>query len=146
MPILNNIEWDAFDRKRAHYLFTYPEKQKILINQLKQWLAQNQFDGINIDFENLTEDDLNLLSGFLKRFSTVLHAAGIEVSVDVEAGAAAKWKEIAQQSDFIMAYDEHYTSEAGPIASMSWYTGILKKAIVLAPPGQDRYRNRELRL
>jgi len=102
MPILNNAEGSVFDEKRVHSLLAHPEKQKILIDELKQWLIQNQFQGINIDFENLNENDNALLPVFLKRLSSVLHKAGLEVSTDIEAESPASWKDIAQQSDFVI--------------------------------------------
>jgi len=137
MPVLNNAQKGRFDENRLHLLLSSQARQQKLIAQLSRWLADNGFQGVNIDFENMNADDAVLFPVFLQRLRNELHRNGFAVSVDIEAdNTLVNWRAIAHQSDFVilMAYDEHYSSSgAGPIASFGWYSRLLLKALSEIP-------------
>lgn len=138
MPVLNNAEGGRFDPQRVHRLLTSLLAQHSLAVQIRDWLVQNGFQGINIDFENLYREDYARLARWLRLLHDTLYPAGLRVSVDVEAGGdPAHWREVAAASDFVvlMAYDEHYAGgEPGPIASLGWTQRIVKQALRFIPP------------
>lgn len=139
-PILNNAANGKFDPGRAHELLSNPEFQSALAAQLKKWLVENRFKGINIDFENLGSADIPLLPQFLSRLKAEFKNSNLEVSADIEPkNVEAALKKISPYCSFVvlMAYDEHYLSgAAGPIASMGWYAEILGKALKEINPGK----------
>lgn len=137
MPVLNNAEEGRFDPRRVHHLLTSSFAQQSLALQIRDWLLQNGFQGVNIDFENLYPEDYVRLAQWLRLLHDTLHPVGLRVSVDIEAGGnPAHWKNIAASSDFVvlMAYDEHYAGGApGPVASIEWTQRIIKQALRFIP-------------
>ncbi|MCS6830497.1 MAG: glycosyltransferase [bacterium] len=137
MPVLNNAEAGRFDPQRVHRLLTSAPAQQALAQQIRDWLIQNGFHGVNIDFENLYHEDYPRLVQWLRLLRNTLRPAGLQISVDIEAEAAlAYWRDIADVSDFvvIMAYDEHYAGGApGPVASLEWTQRILQQALRSIP-------------
>lgn len=137
MPVLNNAEGGRFDPRRVHRLLASPFAQRSLALQIRDWLLQNSFQGVNIDFENLYPEDYMRLAQWLRLLHDTLHPVGLRVSVDIEAGGnPAHWKDIAASSDFVvlMAYDEHYAGGApGPVASIGWTQRVVKQALRFIP-------------
>ena len=133
MPVMNNAVASTFDLPRVQLLFSSKTKQRRLAQNVKKWLLENHFQGINIDFENLDQQTNAYLPDFIKYMAEVLHPAGLKVSLDIEPdndmldwGAAAKYCDFA----VVMAYDEHHAgNKVGPLASMGWYTNLLEKAL-----------------
>ncbi|OEH92417.1 S-layer homology domain-containing protein [Bacillus solimangrovi] len=102
-----------------------------LTDDLVSYVKQYNLDGVNVDMENMTPDDRDAFTEFVKMLSEKM-PEGKEVSVAVAAnpkGSTVGWhgsydySEIAKYSDYlmIMSYDESYDgSEAGPVASLSF--------------------------
>jgi len=136
-PILNNAEGEKFDSKRVHLLLGEVRRQRQLAIQLRDWLVENGFQGVNVDFENLYPQDYARLPSFLTLLRSVLQPAGMEVSIDIEAeNKHLNWPATAAACDFVilMAYDEHDSGAApGPIASHPWYQKVLDRAVRKIP-------------
>jgi cellulose synthase/poly-beta-1,6-N-acetylglucosamine synthase-like glycosyltransferase/spore germination protein YaaH/peptidoglycan/xylan/chitin deacetylase (PgdA/CDA1 family) len=132
MPVFSNAELSDFDSKRVHILLTSPAIQTDIINQLRQWVLINNFQGINVDFENMPESDHALYLPFLRRLKAAFAPYHLAVSADLEASQDINWREAASICDFVvvMAYDENGagTKTPGPIASIGWYRGVLARA------------------
>jgi cellulose synthase/poly-beta-1,6-N-acetylglucosamine synthase-like glycosyltransferase/spore germination protein YaaH/peptidoglycan/xylan/chitin deacetylase (PgdA/CDA1 family) len=144
IPVFNNVQTDPyggtgqFKPERVHTLLTNGLLQDRLIMQLRQFLLANRFQGINIDFENLSPaSDYKLLPDFLSRLERSFRPFGLIVTTDIEAGSTAlDWRRIAAASDFVivMAYDEHTeVGPPGPIASIDWYRRVLNRALAEIP-------------
>jgi len=137
LPVLNNATSGRFDPLRVHRLLSSPSAQQALALQIRDWLVHNGFQGVNVDFENLHHGDEARLARWLRLLSNTLHPAGLQLSVDIEAGSPpAYWRDIAAVSDFvvIMAYDEHYAGgEPGPVASLGWTHHLVKQALRFVP-------------
>lgn len=137
MPVLNNAEGGRFDPERVHRLLISASAQQSLALQIRDWLVQNAFQGVNIDFENLYREDYARLAQWLRLLHNTLRPAGLSVSVDIEAGGnPSYWKDAANASDFVvlMAYDEHYAGgEPGPVASLAWTQHVVKQALMFIP-------------
>jgi len=139
MPVFSNAQISAngsgqFDGQRVHVFLHDAVLQQNAINGLRNWCIANRFQGINVDFENLEADDYPLLVPFLKRMkATFAQAPHLAVSVDLEARSTVDWRAVSSACDFVivMAYDEHSESSTapGPIASISWYRNIVRRAV-----------------
>ncbi|MEO8218181.1 MAG: glycosyltransferase [Acidobacteriota bacterium] len=138
LPVLSNANDGLFDAQRVHILFGNELLQRRLAIQLRQWLLQNHFQGLNVDFEGLTPEDSARLPGFLGILRSALAPAGLQLSADIEAGRPGEqMAAIAGPCDFVvvMAYDEHSyrTKKSGPISSIVWFQAVLRKAAAAIP-------------
>jgi peptidoglycan-N-acetylglucosamine deacetylase len=136
VPVFSNAQMSDFDAKRVHVFLTHPEIQDQIIFQLRQWVLSNQFQGINVDFENLLDEDNALYVPFLQRLKASFAPYHLVVSVDLEPSRPINWRAVSSVCDFIvvMAYDEHgERSKPGPIASIGWYRTVLEKATRFVP-------------
>jgi cellulose synthase/poly-beta-1,6-N-acetylglucosamine synthase-like glycosyltransferase/spore germination protein YaaH/peptidoglycan/xylan/chitin deacetylase (PgdA/CDA1 family) len=140
MPVFSNAQVSSngsgvFDGKRVHVFLHDPALQQKAITGLRNWCIANGFQGINVDFENLETDDYPLLVPFLSRMRAAFaqRPHHLLVSVDLEAKNSADWRAVSSVCDFVvvMAYDEHSESSPtpGPIASISWYRDIVRRAV-----------------
>ena len=137
-PSLNNYSDPNFDPVRAHKLLQSAANQEKVAAALRDWLVQQGYQGLNLDFENLQEADYLKLGDFVKLLGDTLHAGRLGLSMDLEA-ERLKSKAMpvyVKANDFIvlMAYDEHDSSAAaGPIASVGWASKLLLDAIKVVP-------------
>ena len=98
-----------------------------IISQLIQAAQDVGMDGINVDFESLSEDVGTHFLEFLRELSIECHKNNLVLSVDNPVpGDFTSHYDRAEQGrvvDYviIMGYDEHYVgSEAGSVASLPW--------------------------
>ncbi|MFI5349231.1 MAG: glycosyltransferase, partial [Elusimicrobiota bacterium] len=136
-PVLDNDGGNGFDPASVHRLLADPSARTAFIAKVVQQLTWVRFDGLNVDFENLSEEDAAMMGPFLQEFARALHGAGMQLSADVTADMPAS--ELASWSsacDFVvlMAYDEHSgAGPAGPIASFGWFRAQLERAAASVP-------------
>jgi len=138
VPFLIN-HWDRELGRKAIY------NRVSLVNQIVSAVNQYGFDGVNIDIENLTHEDRNQHTAFIKTLRESM-PPDKTVSVAVAAnpyGVYYGWagsydyKALGEICDWIMlmAYDEHYYgSEPGPVASSLFTENSLKYALKMIPP------------
>lgn len=98
-----------------------------IISQLIQAAQEVGMDGINVDFESLSEDVGTHFLEFLRELSIECHKNNLVLSVDnpVPEDFTSHYDRAEQGRvvDYviIMGYDEHYVgSEAGSVASLPW--------------------------
>ena len=98
-----------------------------IISQLIQAAQDVGMDGINVDFESLSEDVGTHFLEFLRELSIECHKNNLVLSVDnpVPENFTSHYDRAEQGRvvDYviIMGYDEHYVgSEAGSVASLPW--------------------------
>lgn len=98
-----------------------------IISQLIQAAQDVGMDGINVDFESLSEDVGTHFLEFLRELSIECHKNNLVLSVDnpVPEDFTSHYDRAEQGRvvDYviIMGYDEHYVgSEAGSVASLPW--------------------------
>lgn len=136
-PVLSNAVPGGFDARRVERLLHSAHSQHTLALQLRDWLREQGFQGLNVDFESLTTRDYRRLPTFLRLLHRVLGQAGLQLSIDVEAAEERlDLRRVATTTDFVvlMAYDEHYAEgEAGPIASAGWFNNVLRAALHQIP-------------
>ncbi len=99
-----------------------------IINQLMSYVSQTGMDGINLDFESITETQAPYYIQFIRELSIACRNWNVVLSVDdpVPMSYTAHYnrKEQGLVADYviIMGYDEHHTSseEAGSVASLNF--------------------------
>lgn len=135
-------------------IFPYTSKRERIINQLVASAIEYGFDGINIDFEYITEDIADDYIQFIRELSVKCRINGIILSVDCKVPEASNefynFKAQGEVVDYmiLMAYDEHYGTDsgAGSVASLPWVTnGVINmiedvqaSKVVLALPFYTR--------
>jgi len=113
-------------RSLSHFVLApgSPERKALIADLLA---ATKNFDGLQIDFENVPERDAEAYQSFLrelraglkdKMFTVALAARSRKLNNDVY-----DYEKIKPYVDriLVMAYDEHWsTSKPGPVASIQW--------------------------
>ncbi len=132
--------------------------RKSLIKEIVDVIEEYSLDGINVDIENITHEDKENFTQFIKELRESL-PKDKELSIAVAAnpkGYTSGWhgaydnEKLAQYADYlmIMSYDEHYEGgNPGPISSIQFAEESIKhelknvpsKKIVLGLPFFGRY-------
>ena len=161
---LLNDECDLYDKTDSTY-FAWAQKQgydvwpmiannskieltHIIMNdsQLREKLVKNivnickkySFNGINVDFENMYKEDIDLYSQFIRELTVALHEINVFVSVDVTVpDGSDTWslcfdrQAIGDAADYVvlMAYDQTSVSsnKPGSNSAINWIEKNIKK-------------------
>jgi len=115
--------------------------REAFIENLLTKIKELNFDGLEIDFEMLDQDDAENYLAFLKELKNRLTPLNLELAVDLEARlnneVALDWQRIAEIADKvrIMAYDYHSRTTAipGPISPVGWVQEVLEYALSKIP-------------
>ncbi len=107
-----------------------------LIRNLTDAADKYGFDGINVDFENLTKEEGSHYVQFIRELSVACRHKDLVLSVDNYVPFDFNsFYDIAEQSCYadyimIMAYDEHYVgTEAGSVASLTYVKTALENTL-----------------
>ena len=114
--------------------------RKLFIENLLIEFEKYEFDGINIDFENIYMKDKDKFTQFISELSYEFSKKNIIISVDVTVmDGSENWSlcydrlRISELADYlvIMTYDEHWASskKSGSVASYNWVKNSLNKII-----------------
>ena len=117
------------------------DSRQNLVNQLVTAALKVGLDGINIDFEYLSEDVGIHFLEFLRELSILCHQNNLVLSVDnpVPEDFTSHYDRAEQGRvvDYviIMGYDEHYvgSEEAGSVASLPWVEQGIKDTLEEVP-------------
>jgi len=124
IPMLSNYYNNRWNGDSTMIMLKNPKTRKLLISRIKNLLEKNDFQGINIDFENLPKGTHPYLLQFSKELSASLHAEGYITTIDINpTDEGVTYKDISQYYDFIflMAYNEHSPDDdPGSISSLSF--------------------------
>lgn len=115
-----------------------------LMEGLIQAVTEAEADGINVDFESLSEACGVHFLQFIRELSVACHKKGLVLSVDNYAPQSGTWyynrKEQAVYSDYlvVMAYDEHWNGggEAGSTASYPFTEQAVTETLEEVPAEQ----------
>lgn len=113
-----------------------------IISQLIAAAENTGLDGINVDFETLSEDAGPHFLEFLRELSIECHKRNLVLSVDnpVPEDFTSHYdrEEQGEVVDYviIMGYDEHYvgSEEAGSVASLPWVEKGVTDTLTEVPP------------
>ena len=131
VPVVQNAQAGAWDQKRLHKMLDDPQIANAVALKLSDFVQQNGYAGLQVDFEQLDAAAMRKLPAWLKTLSHLLHANGKELSVTIEtdldprdAGA------LSAEADYsvLMAYDEHGVfSGPGAVASTNYTLDALRR-------------------
>lgn len=114
-------------------LLSYTSKREKIINQLIAAAIENNLDGINVDFELISQEGAPHFLEFIRELSIKCRNNGLVLSIDnyvpTESSMYYNRAEEGAIADYIiiMGYDEHYggSEEAGSVASLGFVkTGV----------------------
>ncbi|MBO4903132.1 MAG: SH3 domain-containing protein [Lachnospiraceae bacterium] len=126
---------------KMYDILSYSSKRRHLIDQLMQYAADYDLDGINLDFETIPTEAGECYAQFVRELSIACRSAQIVLSVDnyVPTGSTEHYNR-AQQGLFadyliIMGYDEHYSGseESGSVASINFVIEGITKTLEDVP-------------
>ena len=112
-------------------IMNHYESRKNLIEGIVNYCIEYELDGINIDFENMKKEDIDLFSRFIIELEPRLKEIGVVLSVDVTApDGADTWSlcfdrtVLGDVADYLifMGYDQYGGSSniAGTTAGYDW--------------------------
>jgi cellulose synthase/poly-beta-1,6-N-acetylglucosamine synthase-like glycosyltransferase/peptidoglycan/xylan/chitin deacetylase (PgdA/CDA1 family) len=143
MPMLTNFNSTKspipdFDGALIHDILNSEQKQNLFIKQLIDTLQFYKFSGINIDFEEITENTNIPLANFQSKLYNTLHLLNLTVTQDVAAlNNDYDLNQLSKTNDYLvlMAYDQYNSLEtgAGTIANQAW----IEKAVDAAAKEVD---------
>lgn len=122
-------------------IFSSTENRARLINNLLAGIEQSGADGLNIDFERVSEDAGKHFVQFIRELSIHTRAKGIVLSVDnYPPSGGTIWynrKEQATYADYviIMGYDEHWGTGgvAGSVSSIDYVENGITDTLQYVP-------------
>jgi cellulose synthase/poly-beta-1,6-N-acetylglucosamine synthase-like glycosyltransferase/peptidoglycan/xylan/chitin deacetylase (PgdA/CDA1 family)/spore germination protein YaaH len=129
IPMVQNLSDEKWEKEVLARAVADEDSRQRLVAALSQFVEQNKFAGIAVDFEEPTkETQPNLL-----RFMQELHAAfqprgWLVVQAVPFDDAEWNYREYSAATDYLMlmAYDEHWAGKiSGSVASQDWYQGTL---------------------
>jgi len=114
------------------------------VRQMLMFTALYDLDGINVDFENVYDDDIDRLTGFVARLTEKLKEQGVIVSFDATVPSGVPmWSNcydraaLAKIVDYymVMTYDEHWRTSpvAGSVASIGWVERGIENTLQYVP-------------
>ena len=133
---------NSFNTDWTHEMLSNPVLVDRFIAQLGLYATLYEFDGINIDFENVYLEDKQLLNEFVRKLSLVTESMELPLSMDVTVPEGSdQWSKVFDRAtlgkyvDYIMvmAYDEYWASSpvSGPVASIPWTINGLEAVLEL---------------
>ena len=127
--------------KESYQLLSHTSSRENLINQLMSEALQTGIDGINVDFEKISQECGEHYIQFIRELSVKCRQNEIILSVDnyvpKRYNAHYNLKEQGNVADYviIMGYDEHYSGsyESGPVASLAFVEEGIKETLKVVP-------------
>jgi len=136
-----NSSRGRWGRDVAYAVLTYPRARARAIANILQVLDGSDYDGVNLDLENIPPGRRTALTAFVTEVSTQVHQRGKSVSIAVPGktvdaighdwSGAFDLTALGRVCDFVilMAYDQHSgASEAGPVAALPWVEAVTQFA------------------
>ncbi|MDP4105458.1 MAG: glycosyl hydrolase family 18 protein [Bacillota bacterium] len=146
-------------KTNVHAFLTNQNKVQEFIKQIHQSALKNDWNGINLDIENVSAGDREAFSQFIINLSHELNKTSIILSIDLPPDQEEKGnqqspfdhKVIGEYCNYVvfMGYDQHWSTDPvpGPVTSLSWLkqnlqefiqTGISSEKIILGLPAYTR--------
>ncbi|SMQ84856.1 Glycosyltransferase, catalytic subunit of cellulose synthase and poly-beta-1,6-N-acetylglucosamine synthase [Bacillus sp. OV166] len=124
LPLVNNFSNNKWDGEALHRLFITPGAEDLFIKKMLEYVRTNDFDGINIDFEDIQPKDKEDFTHFIGKVYEAFHPHGLMVTLDVPPNNNSfNYTSLATNVDrmIVMLYDQHHSmSKPGPVAPSDW--------------------------
>ena len=125
LPMVQNLLDEKFQGQLLAKSIADEPRRQLLIDALSDFVDQNKFAGVCIDFEEPPKEAQANLLTFMKELHQAFSAKNLLVVQSVPfADPGWNYKEYAAASDYLilMAYDQHWSnSDSGPIAAQDWF-------------------------
>lgn len=115
----------APDGENTDNILSYTSKRETLVNEVIAKVLEYGIDGINLDFEMITEEGADNYIQFVRELSVACRNNGITFSIDNYVPLYTRHYDRGEQARFadylvIMGYDEYgsFSENAGPVASV----------------------------
>ena len=141
IPSVTNIVNGVWNGERVSRILADPALSSANISNLVQLAVDRGYDGIDLDYENLSSADRTRFSAFVSQLADALHARQKLLTVNVYAKtsepgtwdgpAAQDWAVIGARADEvrIMSYEYHWsTSGPGPVSPIDWVGQVMSFA------------------
>lgn len=139
--LFSNLENTEVD---STYVLTHTSVRENLVNQIIAKALNYNLDGVNIDFEALSNEVGDGYIQFIRELSLKCDDNGLVLSVDNYVPSAyTQFYNRAEQANFadyviVMAYDEHYAgSEEGSVASIGFVEKGAKDTLDAGVPAEQ---------
>lgn len=135
VPLIAN---EDFSREIVHEILLNKTTREKVVSSIVEFIVGGNYDGVNIDFENVDPLDRDNLTKFIKILSEEMHKNGKFTSIDVPAktydtkegwSGAYDYKALGEVCDYLilMVYDYHWSGgEPGPVSPLYWLDEVLK--------------------
>jgi len=146
MPTVTNLRDGEWDPETVQAMLHNPAAVDYHIDELVDLAVANGYDGIDIDYEDLSGRDRKVFSEFLTKLGTALDSAGKQLTVavhpktsdegDDERNVAQDYQAIGAAADQvrIMTYDYSWdTSRPGPVAPADWVQDVIAWTVTQVP-------------
>ena len=146
IPSVTNIVDGVWNGGLVSRIIADPALASANINNLVQLAVNRGYDGIDLDYENLSSSDRGRFSTFVRQLADALHAQGKLLTVNVYAKTSEPgtwdgpmsqdWTVIGAKADQvrIMTYEYHWsTSGPGPISPIDWVGQVMSFARTVIP-------------
>lgn len=124
LPSVTNFIDNKWDGDVLHRLFTAPGAEDFFIANMLAYVKGNDFDGINIDFEEIRQGDRDHFTDFMAKVNKAFHQQGLMVTMAVPPkNKSFDYGSLTNSVDrmIVMMYDQHHSmSQPGPIAPTDW--------------------------
>lgn len=147
--LVSNYGENGWDGDIAHDVLNQPAAKIRLIRNMLDTVRDNDYIGINIDFEEVRPEDREALSRFVRDTAREMRKIGKKTMVSVPAkteddpengwSGAFDYEAIGSHADLVqvMTYDEHgIWGEPGSAAGLNWIEASLKFAVSEVDPSK----------
>lgn len=140
LPEEKGTTWDWERVRRATSTSTARQRH---VKAIVGLVERHGYDGINIDYETLRQQQTSSFTAFIRELASALHRRGKLLKVAIQPRTTNRytngqdWVAIARAVDqfSIMTYEEHWKeSQPGPVASLPWVRRVLTFARSLGVP------------
>lgn len=143
--LVKNMDLESADID-INYILTHTSSRQNLVNQLIAYALQYNLDGLNIDFESLSESEIgDGYIQFLRELSIKCENNDLVLStavyVPADYNAVYKYGEQADFVDYVclMAYDQHWgqASGEGSVAALNWVQESIDNTLAEGVPANQ---------
>lgn len=134
LPIVQNLNDEEWQTGVLDKAVGDEDSRQRLVAALTEFVAQNKFAGVCVDFEEVAKETQPDLLLFMQKLHTAFQRRGWIVAQAVPFDDPDwNYRDYAAASDYLMlmAYDEHWSTgpEVGPVASQDWYEQNLARRL-----------------
>lgn len=130
------------DRARLSQVLSTQQNRQALIDQIVKEVVEENYDGVNIDFEYIKAEDRENFNSFIKDLYSALKSKNKSLNISLPAKTekqdwwpAYDYEVLGKYSDFVvlMAYDRS-PSTPGPQAGIDWTREVVEYAVKRISP------------